>query len=129
MTNDDVQRWIDAYVAAWRTYDPDAIGALFSEEATYRYQAWRDPVVGRDAIVADWLDDQDEPGGWDAHYAPYAVEGDRAVATGETRYLERDGSLRTIYSNAWLLRFDADGRCSEFVEYWNEPPEAERAGR
>jgi hypothetical protein len=33
-----VAAWLDAYVAAWRSYDPDAIGALFSKDATYAYQ-------------------------------------------------------------------------------------------
>jgi hypothetical protein len=32
---DDVQAWIDAYVDAWRSYDPEAIGDLFSEGATH----------------------------------------------------------------------------------------------
>ena len=27
MSDEDVQRWLDAYVEAWRTYDPEAIGA------------------------------------------------------------------------------------------------------
>ena len=92
MTRDDVQRWLDAYVDAWRTYDREAIGALFAEDARYAYQPYREPVVGRDAIVADWLDDPDAAGSWEAQYEPYAVDGDRAVAVGESRYLE-DGRL------------------------------------
>ena len=32
MTRDDVQRWLDRYVEAWRSYDPDAIGDLFAED-------------------------------------------------------------------------------------------------
>ena len=31
MTHDDVNRWLHGYVDAWMTYEPDAIGALFSE--------------------------------------------------------------------------------------------------
>jgi hypothetical protein len=127
MTRDDVQRWLDAYVEAWRTYDAAAIGDLFSEGASYAYQPYRAPTVGRDAIVADWLDEQDPAGSWAARYEPYAVDGDRAVAVGESRYLNPDGTLRTLYYNVWLLRFDADGRCSEFVEYWRELPEDQRA--
>jgi SnoaL-like domain len=123
LTRDDVQRWLDAYVDAWRTYDRQAIGDLFAADASYRYQPYRDPVVGRDAIVADWLEDPDAAGSWEAAYEPYAVDGDRAVAVGESRYLEADGSLRTVYYNVWLLRFDGEGRCAEFVEYWRELPE------
>jgi SnoaL-like domain len=127
VTRDDVQRWLDAYVDAWRTYDRAAIGDLFGEDARYAYQPYREPVIGREAIVADWLEDPDAAGSWDARYEPYAVDGDRAVAVGESRYLEPDGSLRTVFYNVWLLRFDANGRCDEFVEYWRELPEELRS--
>lgn len=129
MTRDDVQRWLDRYVDAWRTYDPDAIGDLFAEGASYRYHPYdEDAVVGRAAIVADWRESPDAPGSWSARYEPWLVDGDRAVAIGESRYTNADGSLRTLFHNAWLLRFDADGRCVEFVEYYMELPEHLRTG-
>lgn len=130
MTHDDVQRWLDAYVAAWQTYDPEAIGALFATDATYRYHPYdTEAVVGRDAIVADWLDSPDAAGTWTAHYMPWVVEGDRAVAVGESRYVKADGTFRDLYFNAWLLRFDADGRCSEFVEYYMALPDHLKAAQ
>ena len=43
MTRDEVQRWLDDYVAAWRSYDPEAIGDLFGEDAEYRYHPWDEP--------------------------------------------------------------------------------------
>jgi hypothetical protein len=39
------------------------------------------------------------------------------VATGETRYA--DG--RT-FSNLYVLRFDGEGRCAQFVEWYMEQP-------
>ena len=61
-TKREFQRWLDDYVAAWRSYDADAIGALFSDDAEYRYQpVGREPVSGRAAIVASWLDERDDP--------------------------------------------------------------------
>ncbi len=120
MTSEGVQRWLDAYVDAWRTYDPDAIGALFAEDATYAYQPYREPTRGRAAIIADWLDSPDEAGTWAAHYEPFAVEGDRAASVGTSDYLRPDGSLRTRFHNVFLLRFDGDGRVAEFIEYWRE---------
>jgi ketosteroid isomerase-like protein len=127
MTHDDVQRWLDAYVEAWRSYDADAIGELFAADASYRYHPYDPPVVGRAAIVADWRDSQDLPSSWEAHYEPYAVDGDRAVARGESRYVNPDGSLRDLYFNLWTLRFDDEGRCSEFVEYFMELPASQTA--
>ncbi len=123
MTHDDVQRWLERYVAAWDSYDPEAIGDLFTEDASYRYQPYREPVVGRAAIVADWLEAKDEPGTWAAHYDVWAFDGDRASAIGESRYTNPDGSFRALYYNHWALRFDAHGRCAEFVEYFMELPE------
>jgi hypothetical protein len=116
---DAFQRWLDGYVDAWRTYDAEAIGALFAERAEYRYHPWDEPVVGRDAIVENWLDDRDEPGSWDAHYEPWAIDGHRAVATGISRYLGPDGeTIEREYHNVFLCRFDEDGRCGEFTEIY-----------
>jgi len=128
MTRDEVQRWLDRYVEAWRTYDPALIGDLFSEDATYAYQPYLEPMVGRDAIVADWLANPDVPRSWEAHYEPYVVDGDRAVATGESRYLKADGSLRTVFFNSWTLRFDDEGRCRAFVEWYVELRKSRRNG-
>lgn len=116
MTHDDAARWLEAYVEAWRTYDPAAIGDLFSEGAEYRYHPWGDPLRGRDAIVADWLANQDAPGTWSAGYTPWAVDGDRVVATGVTRYTEE----QRTYHNVFLCRFDDDGRCREFTEVFSK---------
>lgn len=113
MDHDAVQRWLDAYVEAWRTYDREAIGALFTADAEYRYRPWDEPLRGREAIVADWTQDPDDPGAWEAAYRTFAVEGDRAVATGTSRYDDADG--RRIYHNVFVLEF-AGGRCRSFTE-------------
>jgi hypothetical protein len=117
MDRSTFQRWLDNYVAAWRTYDAEAIGALFTESAEYRYHPWDDPVAGREAIVASWLEEPDEPGSWEARYEPWAIDGDGAVAVGVSRYLAPDReSVHREYHNVFLCRFDDDGRCAEFTE-------------
>lgn len=117
MTRDEVQGWLDRYVEAWRSYDAEAIGELFSEDATYAYHPYDDPLKGRPAIVESWLDEQDEPGSWEARYAPDLIEGDRAIVKGETGYAEG-----RVFANLWEMRFDGDGRCSEYVEWYMEHP-------
>ena len=119
MTRADVARWLGAYVEAWKTYDADAIRALLAEDCEYSYRPHGDTIRGREAIVKSWIeDDPDAPGSYDAAYEPYAVDGDRAVAVGSTTY-RRDGEVR-IFDNAFLLRFDGDGRCAEFTEFFME---------
>ena len=116
------QHWLDGYVDAWRTYDPAAIGDLFSEDATYRYHPWdegEEALRGREAIVAAWLGHRDEPGSWTATYRPWLVAGDAAVAVGVSRYLGADReTIAREYHNVFLSRFDAEGRCREFTELY-----------
>ena len=114
------QDWLDRYVAAWRSGDRADIAALFSDDVVYSYRPFTEPVRGRDAVVADWLKDPDEPGSWEAEYRAVAVEGDTGVSVGESRY---PGSRRT-FSNVFVCRFDAEGRCREFSEWWVEKPRA-----
>jgi hypothetical protein len=59
LTHEAVQAWLDAYERAWETYDPEAIAALWTDDAEYRWHPADEPTVGRDAIVRDWL----HPGG------------------------------------------------------------------
>jgi len=114
-----VARWLSEYVTAWESYDADAIGALFSDDAVYRWHPWDEPdksAHGREAIVASWLEDQDAAGSWAAEYRPWLVHESRAVAVGVSRYLDADGSVEREYHNVFLLGFDGDGRCREFTE-------------
>jgi hypothetical protein len=117
MTHDDVQAWLDRYIAAWRSNEREPIEALFTEDAVYRYHPYGDDALhGREAIATGWLEEGDDPATWDAHYEPFAVDGDRAVATGWSRYAATGAEPERTYHNVFLLRFDPEGRCGEFTE-------------
>lgn len=124
------QHWLDRYVAAWLSYDRDEIGALFTDDVSYRYHPYDRPVAGRDEVVASWLGDsddgassRDEPGTYEATYSPVAVDGDVVVATGTSRYRDApDGPVVKVYDNCFVMRFDDAGRCREFTEYYIKRP-------
>jgi uncharacterized protein (TIGR02246 family) len=119
MKREGVNRWLADYIEAWKSYDPDRIGALFSDDAEYRYYPGREPVRGREAIVASWLADRDPEGTYDADYRVVAVDGEVAVATGSSTYLtEPGGPIDRVYDNCFVMRFDDDGRCREYTEYY-----------
>jgi len=128
------QAWLERYVEAWKTYDREGIAGLFAPDATYRYHPY-DPddevIRGRDAIVADWIEPEgnasgrDAEGTYDAHYEPFAVDGDRVVAVGRSEYWS-DASRSTLertYHNVFLMRFDPEGRCTDFTEYYMKGPD------
>lgn len=130
MTRDAAQAWLDRYVEAWRTYDAELIGALFTDDAEYRYHPWDDPLRGRTAIVDDWLapggasSSRDAPGTYDASYGPWAIDGPRVVAVGTSTYWT-DATRSTIdrvFHNVFLVEFDASQRCRSFTELFAERP-------
>jgi ketosteroid isomerase-like protein len=131
MDQQTAQDWLDRYVEAWMSYDPGDISRLFSENVAYRYHPYDEPIAGRDAVVASWLGQsasgdastRDAPGTYEAAYSPVAVDGDTVVATGSSRYREvPDGPIVRAYENCFIMRFDGEGRCCEFTEYYIRRP-------
>lgn len=114
-----VSDWLNRYVAAWKSYNPAGIGALFAENAVYYYHPFDEPVVGREAIVQWWLEEPDAPGTYDATYRPIMIDGRRAVTNGRSRYYDADGTiLRAEFDNIFILTFNDAGECSEFREWY-----------
>jgi ketosteroid isomerase-like protein len=131
MTKDDVDRWLTDYVAAWKSYEPDQIKALFSEDIAYRYHPYDEPFRGQDEVVKAWRGEadreeagtRDDPGTWEAEYSAVAVDGDTAVATGFSSYKDSaDGPVARTYDNCFVMRFADDGRCREFTEWFIKRP-------
>ncbi len=127
MTREDVDRWLADYVEAWNTYDPEQIAALFSEDIAYRYHPYDDPIEGRDEVVKAFRAEgdhpeagtRDDPGTYEAEYRCIAVDGDVAVATGSSSYKDSaDGPVARVYDNCFVMRFDSEGRCREFTEWF-----------
>jgi hypothetical protein len=123
--------WLQRYVDAWKSYDEGEISALFSQGIVYRYHPWDEPIVGRGDVVASWLGEgegdgesaRDEPGTYDASYLPFAVDGNRVVATGISTYFsEPGGTVEKVFHNCFLIEFDDDGLCSEFTEFFIQAP-------
>jgi ketosteroid isomerase-like protein len=125
ITRESVNQWLQDYVSAWKSYDKEAIGALFSENATYQYNPYDegdDVLRGRDVIIANWLENADAPNSWQAAYKVVAVDGNVAVAQGRTQYFQADGkTIRREFDNIFVMRFDDKGQCYEFCEWFMEP--------
>ena len=115
---EQVQTWIDGYVQAWNSNRPDDIGRLFAEDALYYTEPFSAPWRGRQAIVEQWLVRKDEPGQTRFTWRPLVVSDQVAVIQGQTTY---QTPPRT-YSNLWVIRLDAEGRCTEFTEWWMQHP-------
>jgi hypothetical protein len=121
MDDAKVNQWLDDYVAAWLSYDPQAIGKLFSEDALYYYGPYDEPVRGREAIVANWLKNRDEPGTYDGKYSLIVKQDGLAVANGRSiYYVKGTKDVNREFDNIFLIRFDSAGQATEFREWFME---------
>jgi hypothetical protein len=121
-----VQDWLDRYIEAWRANQREPIAALFTDDVVYRFAPYGDKHLRRgiDAVLDEWLSEPDAPDTWEALYEPYAIDGDRAVATGWSSYAATESAPAHRFHNVFLMRFAPDGRCAEFTElYMREQPD------
>ena len=116
MDEPSVAAWVERYVRAWETNDSAEIGELFAEHARYYPEPDGEPWRDRGGIVSGWLGRKDEPGTWSFRSQTLAVAGDLAFVRGWTHYAEPPQD----FSNLWVIRFDVEGRCIEFTEWWME---------
>src|SRR4029453_2442153 len=84
-----VQRWLDAYVAAWTSYDEAGMPDLLTEDALWLYP-FGIRVSGRAAITAEWMAERHlfESGGYTGVYEPIAIDGPFAVSHGRTLFFD-----------------------------------------
>jgi ketosteroid isomerase-like protein len=116
---EQVQDWVAGYRRAWESNAEADIRALFTDDAEYRYHPYDDdPVVGIDAIVANWLENRDEPGTTTWELRAVHADGDTGFVQGVTEYLR----LGTVYDNLWVIRLAADGRAHAFTEWYMKRP-------
>ena len=110
-----VSAWIEKYVHAWRTYDEQDIAALFTDDAEYHELPYATSWIGREQIVAGWLDRADwQSGGWEFEWSVLGISGDTA-AVGGTGVYRKLGT----FSNLWTVTLDND-RCAVFRMWNNE---------
>lgn len=107
--------WLDGYLTAWRTKDPDDVRAIFAEDAEYLFQPDARPVVGREAIATMWVE-EDEPAVAVPDLRVLIENDDVAIITGQVDYPGHQ-----LYLNMWEVWFAPDGTAKRFVEWYMTP--------
>ncbi|MFI5931564.1 nuclear transport factor 2 family protein [Actinoplanes sp. NPDC051494] len=116
---DAVTAWVGNYRAAWESNDPEVIGGLFAEDAAYFSAPYAKPWLGRDTIVAKWIERRDEPGSTTFDWHPVIVTEELAVIEARTAYSAPE--VRA-FRNMWVLRLDGSGQARQFTEWWMPEP-------
>lgn len=121
-TRADVQSWVAAYEAAWRTPGTDNLKSLFAEGARYLHSPYAEPIVGLPAIAEMWEAEREGPDEmFTLETEVVAVDRDTAVVRARVLY---GNPVRQEYTDLWLVEFDDEGRCISFEEwpFWPDKP-------
>lgn len=111
ITAETITAWVDRYLTAWRSNDPDDIAALFTEDGEYHEGPYETDWIGRDEIIDGWQSRWDwQQGGWDFDWELVLIDGPTAVITGVGRYAK----LGT-FDNHWTVRFRTPELCENFT--------------
>ncbi len=112
-----VDEWAERYARAWEEADDEAVAELFTEDATYRSDPFKEPCRGRDGIRKYWRDVTARQANVEVAVGrTLEVEG-RAIVEWWTQ-MDSDGTPVTL-PGALILDFDEGGLCRALREYWN----------
>lgn len=120
ITFDDLDQWLKGYFTAWQSNDADDVRRLFSRDAVYFYGPFREPTVGRERIVANWV--ADPQGQRDVHfeYEPLAINSDVGIAHWKVSFETRSTpDRRTEVDGILVLRFNRQMECVEHREWFS----------
>ena len=111
--------WVEGYERAWRAPGTEALGELFTEDASYSTAPYNEPYRGLAAIREMWEAERNPGEDFSVDAEILAVEGDRGVVRLTVQYRK---PRNQEYRDLWVIRLDGDGRCTEFEEWPFWPP-------
>lgn len=111
-------RWLDAYRRAWEELDPDAAAALFTDDGTYAWGPYEEPLRGREAIRARWAEVTAAQS--DVNFTSEALGVVDAGGVAHWNCKFNVGDLGIELDGIFLVKLTDEGLCSEFLEWWNE---------
>jgi SnoaL-like domain len=112
-----VEEWAERYARAWEEADDNAVGALFTEDATYRSDPFKEPYRGRDGIRRYWREVTATQANVEVAVGRTLAIESRALVEWWTQ-MDSDGTPVTL-PGALILDFDERGLCRALREYWN----------
>lgn len=112
------QQWLSAYGRAWEQRDPEAAAGLFSEDGSYAWGPFEEPLRGRKAIRERWAEVTRLQR--DVHFGSEVLGVVRAgaVARWWCSFDVDDAGIEL--EGIFLIVLTEDGECREFREWWNE---------
>jgi uncharacterized protein (TIGR02246 family) len=114
------ENWMDAYTRAWEDRDPEAAADLFTADANYFETPFEAPARGRGGIRDYWSDATRYQEGIEFSYEVLATTENAGIAHWHTVFTRLTANSTVELDGIFLVELDADGRCTEFREWWHK---------
>jgi ketosteroid isomerase-like protein len=118
-TSVDVEAWLSAYGAAWQRKAPDAAAAIFADDARYYETPYAEPFRGPAGVRDYWSNVTADQRDIEFAADLIGVIGPTAVARWSAKFVLISNGANVELNGIFLLKFDADKRCSELREWWH----------
>jgi len=118
MSEQALKRWLEAYGRAWETRSPQAVGEIFTDDATYQETPYEEPLRGRPAIMRYWSEAVSNQGDIHFNFEIVASTMEVGVAHWSASFNRIKSNTRMEIDGVFLLKFDEDNRCKSLREWW-----------
>jgi ketosteroid isomerase-like protein len=120
MTLERFTACLAAYGSAWERGDPDAVVQIFAPAAAYVETPFSEPMRGHAAIRDYWIEGaRDGQRDVKFHAQPAALIDGVGYAHWHATFIRIKTGGAVELDGMLAARFAADGRCSEFREWWH----------
>ena len=118
LTAAKLDTWLQGYKAAWETRDAGKAAALFTENATYRDDAFAEPYQGRAGISKYWSDVTSDQKDVKFTYEVLAATGNTGIAHWHAEFTQPSSGSTVLLDGMFVLDFAPDGLCNSLKEWW-----------
>ena len=118
LTKQDVREVVDLYIQAWVEQDPDLIGTIFTDTATYHERVLEAPIRHRHGIRAYWQEKVVESQrDIKCELLSLYLDGDTAIVEWEAQFDDLAQKVRKRMREVAILVFE-DRLIASLREYW-----------
>jgi hypothetical protein len=119
LTKQEVRDVVDVYIRAWVEQDPDLIGTVFTDTATYHERVLEAPIRDRAGIKAYWQAKVVESqSNIKCELLNLYLDGDTAIAEWETEFDDLPNRVRKRMREVAILVFEGT-LVASLREYWS----------
>jgi ketosteroid isomerase-like protein len=122
LTSVALEKWLAGYERAWESRDAARAAELFTPNASYHEMPFEAPKAGQAGIREYWASVTADQRDIDFKSQVISVTGQTGVAHWSATFTAPSTGARVELDGVFVLKFDADGRCSELREWWHLKP-------